>query len=75
MSAVTGARAMGFVTASTKTNLDKPELTIAIKYGEGKDERVTFARSGADGFAERARQPRRRYGRSVHDRRYHQGTR
>ena len=57
LSTVTGARAMGFVTASTKTNLDKPELTIAIKYGEGKQERVTFARNGADGFAERAGSP------------------
>lgn len=53
LSTVTGARAMGFVTASTKTNLDKPELTVALKYGDGKQERVTFARSGADGYAER----------------------
>ncbi len=57
VSIVTGARAMGFVTGSTKTNLDKPEMTIAIKYGDGKDERVTFARSGADGFAERSGSP------------------
>ncbi len=57
VSIVTGTRAMGFVTGSTKTNLDKPEMTIAIKYDDGKDERVTFARSGADGFAQRAGSP------------------
>lgn len=56
VSVATNARAMGFVTASTKTNLDKPELTIAIKY-DGKEERVTFARNGADGFAERTGSP------------------
>ena len=57
VSIVTGTRAMGFVTGSTKTNLDKPEMTIAIKYGDGKEERVTFARSGSDGFAERSGSP------------------
>ena len=56
VSLVTGARAMGFVTASTKTNLDKPEVTIAIKYN-GKEERVAFARNGADGFAQRIGSP------------------
>jgi hypothetical protein len=56
VSLVTGARALGFVTASTPTNLDKPELTIAIKY-DGKEERVAFARSGADGFAQRIGSP------------------
>ena len=57
ISTVTAARALGFVTGSTKTNLDKPELTIEIRYGEGKTERVTFARNGADGFAGRAGSP------------------
>ena len=57
ISAATGARAMGFVTASTKTGLDKPELTIAIRNAQGKEERVAFARNGADGFAERAGSP------------------
>lgn len=57
VSIVTGVRAMGFVTASTTTNLDKPELTITIKYDQGKEERVVFARSGADGFAQRGGSP------------------
>jgi hypothetical protein len=57
LSVVTNARAMGFVTASTKTNLDKPALTIAITYDQGKEERVTFARNGADGFAQRSGTP------------------
>lgn len=54
-STITGARATGFVETTAKTGLDKPELTVAIKYDEGKKEdRVTFARSGADAYAARA---------------------
>ena len=45
ISAATGARATGFVDSTAKTGLDKPELTVAFKYDEGKDERVTFART------------------------------
>ena len=41
---------MGFVTGSTKTNLDKPELTVAIRFDQGKVDRVSFSRSGADGY-------------------------
>ncbi|HEX5375927.1 MAG TPA: DUF4340 domain-containing protein [Solirubrobacterales bacterium] len=57
-STITGARATGFVDTTAKTGLDKPELTVAIKYEEGKKEdRVTFARSGADAYAARAGGP------------------
>lgn len=51
-SALTGARAIGFV---DKTNaLDKPELAITMKYDEGKkQERVVFGREGSDVFARR----------------------
>jgi hypothetical protein len=55
ITAATGARAMGFVTTTEKTGLEKPEVTIAIKYDEGKKEdRVAFARSGSNGYASRA---------------------
>jgi hypothetical protein len=54
-SAITSARAAGFAPAGAKTGLDRPELTIAIKYEEGrKEERVAFARSGGDVYAQRA---------------------
>lgn len=54
LSAITGARADSFV-ESAKTGLDKPELTVTLKFDEGKkEERVAFARSGTDGFASRA---------------------
>jgi hypothetical protein len=55
LSAITGAQATGAGTDAAKAALGKPELTIAIKYDEGKKEdRVTFARSGNTAFASRA---------------------
>jgi hypothetical protein len=52
LSTLTGAQATGF-TAGVKT--DKPELTVAIKFDEGrKEERVTFWRSGTTAHAARA---------------------
>jgi hypothetical protein len=54
LTAITGARADSFVT----TGLDKPELTVTVKFDEGrKEERVAFGRSGADGLAARAGEP------------------
>jgi hypothetical protein len=51
-SALTGARATGFVDKTTA--LDKPELTVTMKYDEGKkQERVVFGRQGTDAFARR----------------------
>ncbi len=58
LGAITGARATSFVESTAKTGLDKPELTVAIKYDDGKKEdRVTFARSGGDAYAARAGAP------------------
>jgi Domain of unknown function (DUF4340) len=58
ISTAASSRATGFVDSTAKTALDKPELTIAIKYDEGKKEdRVSFARVGSDGFASRAGVP------------------
>ncbi len=57
MSAATGARATSFVDSTAKTGLDKPELSMAFKYDEGKEERVTFARSGGSAYAARVGSP------------------
>ena len=57
ISAATGARATGFVDSTAKTGLDKPELTVVFKYDEGKDERVSFARTKDSAYAARAGAP------------------
>ncbi len=57
IAAATGARATGFVDTAATTGLDKPELTVAFKYDEGKDERVTFARTKDAAYAARAGSP------------------
>ena len=59
LSAVTGTRATSFVDAATATKaLAAPELTVAVKFDEGKKEdRVTMAKSGTDAFASRAGEP------------------
>jgi Domain of unknown function (DUF4340) len=55
ISTATQARASSFVDTETKTGLEKPELTIAIKSNDGKrEEKVAFAKSGSDGYAARA---------------------
>jgi Domain of unknown function (DUF4340) len=55
ISAITTARATSFVDAAAAAKaLAAPELTVAIKFDEGKkEERVTFAKSGTDAFAAR----------------------
>ena len=58
LTAVTGARADTYVDSIAKTGLDKPEVTVAIKFDEGKKEdRVAFGRSGSDAYAQRANDP------------------
>lgn len=55
LSAITGARATGVGGAAAKAALDKPELTVTLKFDEGrKEDRVTFGRGGANAFASRA---------------------
>jgi hypothetical protein len=51
--AATSARATSFAPADAKTGLDKPEISVAFKYDENKDERVTFARNGTTVYAAR----------------------
>ena len=58
LSAITGAQATAAGTDAAKAALGKPELTIAIKFDEGKKEdRVTFARDGKTAFAARSSDP------------------
>jgi len=58
VSAITAARATGFVDSPAKTGLDKPELSITIKFEDGKrEEKAAFARSGSDGYASRQGEP------------------
>lgn len=57
ISAATGARANSFVDSTAKTGLDKPALSMTFKDHEGKEERVTFARSGDAAYAARAGSP------------------
>ena len=51
LTALTGARASGF--AEKAPALDAPEVTATLKFDEGKQEKVAFARAGTDAFARR----------------------
>lgn len=58
LTAITGARADTYVDDTKALSKSKPELTVVIKYDEGKkQDRVTFARSGADAYAQRTGEP------------------
>lgn len=58
ISAATAAEAQTFVDKAGEAGLDTPELTVVIKYDEGKKEdRVTFARTASAAFAARAGVP------------------
>ena len=58
LNALTGLRATGFVDAAAAKALTAPELSATIKFDEGKKEdRVTLAKAGTDGFAARAGEP------------------
>ena len=51
LSTLTGARADSFV---DKAPTAKPEVVVTLTFDNGKTERVTLAKSGADGYATRA---------------------
>ena len=59
--AITGARATGPAGTTAKpgpAKIDTPELTVAIKYDDGrKEDRVAFGRSGTTALASRAAEP------------------
>jgi hypothetical protein len=58
LSRLSNMRASAFVTSTAKTGLDKPELTVAVKFDDGKkDERVTFGRIDNDVYASLSGQP------------------
>lgn len=57
ISAITAARATGFVDSAANTGLDKPELTVAIWYDQGKQDRVSFSRNADKAYAARTGSP------------------
>ena len=51
-------RASSFVDSTAKTGLDKPAMTVVVKFDEGKKEdRATFAQSGNDVYVSRPGEP------------------
>ena len=57
LSRLTTMRALSFVDSTANTGLDKPELTVVAKYGEGQEERVAFGRVENDVYASRPGEP------------------
>ena len=58
LSKLSNTRASSFVDSSAKTGLDKPAMTITVKFEEGKkEEKVTFGQVGNDVFASRPGEP------------------
>ena len=55
LTALTGARATGFTDKAPA--LDTPEVTATLKFDEGKQDKVSFARKGTDAFARRDGDP------------------
>jgi hypothetical protein len=53
LTALAAARATGFEEKAAVTGLETPELTIAVRFDEGKQEKVTFARKDGLAFARR----------------------
>lgn len=58
---IANMRAESFVASAANTGLDKPALTVVVKFDEGKkEERVTFGQGGKDGkevYAARPNEP------------------
>ena len=51
---IANMRAASFVESAAKTGLDKPVMTVYVKFDENKkDEKVTFGKQGDDTFASR----------------------
>jgi Domain of unknown function (DUF4340) len=58
LSKLSNMRASAFVDSAAKTGLDKPALTVTVKFDDGKkEEKVTFAQSGSDVYAARPGEP------------------
>jgi hypothetical protein len=58
LSRLSNMRAASFVESTAKTGLDKPELTVAVKFDDGKkEERVALGKVENDVFASRPGEP------------------
>ena len=58
LSRLSNMRATAFVDSTAKTGLDKPAMTVAVKFEDGKkEERVTFGKDGDTVYASRPGEP------------------
>ena len=58
LSRLSNMRATSFVGSEAKTGLDKPAMTVSVKFDDGKKEdRVTFGKNGDDVYASRPGEP------------------
>ena len=58
LAALSGLQVASYVDAGTKTGTEKPALSVAVTFDDGKkQERVVFGRVGPDVFAARAGEP------------------
>jgi hypothetical protein len=58
LSKLSNIRAASFVDTTAKTGLDKPALTVTVKFDDGKkEEKVTFGQAGNDVFVSRPGEP------------------
>jgi hypothetical protein len=58
LSKISNMRAASFVDSTAKTGLDKPALSVEVKFEEGKKtDKVTFGQAGSDVYAARPSEP------------------
>ena len=58
LSRLSNMRASSFADSTSKTGLDKPAMTVAVKFEDGKkEERVTFGKDGDTVYASRPGEP------------------
>jgi len=58
LSRLSNMRASAFVESTSKTGLDKPAMTVLVKFDDGKkEERVTFGKEGDTVYASRPGEP------------------
>jgi hypothetical protein len=58
LSKLSNMRAASFVDTTAKTGLEKPALTVTVKFDDGKkEEKVTFGQAGTDVFVSRPGEP------------------
>jgi hypothetical protein len=58
LSRLSNMRATSFVDSTANTGLDKPAMTVVVKFDEGKkEERLTFGKVGEDVYAARPGEP------------------